>query len=164
MGRGTFRVVPEGILALARARRGFTLAELLVVMAISGLIVATSTPWMITYWRSATTRAAAQELAAGLNRGRQLAISLNQSVCIEVAATRYRYRTGGCTGTIWTGLGTGANGVFPMANNVTVASNANPVFDYLGAATPAATFTVTNPQGGGTRTVVVAASGRVQIQ
>jgi len=133
-------------------------------MAILGIIAATSTPWMITYWRSATLRAAAEELTAGLNRARHLAISQNQSVCVEVTGGQYRFRVGGCGAAFWTGAGTGTNGFFALANRVTVAANANPVFDYLGAATPAATLTVTNPQGGATRNVVVSASGRVQIQ
>ena len=144
--------------------KGFTLAELLVVMAILAVVAATSTPWLITYWRSATLRAAAEELAAGLNRGRQLAISQNKSVCVEVSGTRYRYRLTDCGGTIWTGPGTDASGFYRLANNVTLATPPNnPVFTYLGAAT-GATLTVTNPQGGATRNVVVSVSGRVQIQ
>lgn len=137
--------------------------ELLVVVAILGLVAAASTPWLISYWRSATTKAAAQELAAALNRGRQLAIAQNQGVCVEVVGGQYRYRLNGCGGPIWTGVGTTANGFFTLANNVTVTANANPVFNYLGAAVPAATFTVANPAGGPARTVVVSASGRVQI-
>ena len=154
-------MVSENVFALAR--RGFTAAELLVVMAIIGIITAASTPWMITYWRSATLRAAAEELAAGLNRARQLAIAQNQSVCVEVVTGRYRSRLNGCGGTPWTEPGTDANGFHRLANNVALATNANPVFDYLGAAI-GATFTVTNPQGGATRNVVVSVSGRVQIQ
>jgi Tfp pilus assembly protein FimT len=140
------------------------MVELVVVLAIAGIVAATSVPWMITYWRSATLRAAAEELAAGLNRARQLAISQNQSVCVEVTGGQYRLRVGGCAAAVWTGLGTGTNGFFTLTNRVTVATNANPVFDYLGAVVPAATLTVTNPQGGATRNVVVSASGRVQIQ
>jgi type II secretion system protein H len=155
-------VVLEHVLALALGRRGFTAAELLVVIAIVGIIAATSTPWLITYWRVATTKAAAQELAAGLNRARQLAIAQNQGVCVEVAGGRYRFRINGCGGAIWT-AGAGPNGFFTLANNVLVTANANPVFDYLGAAVPAATFIVANPAGGPTRSVVVSASGRIQI-
>ena len=150
-------------------RRGFSLSELMVVMAIVGLIAITSTPWLITYWSSATLRAAAEELAAGLNRGRQLAIAQGRSVCVEIVSGQYRYRTsppgGGsaCTSVdIWSGPGAGANGFFRLANNVTFTANANPVFDYLGAAT-GATFTVTPPQGATTLKVVVSVSGRVQI-
>ena len=93
-------MVSENVFALAR--RGFTAAELLVVMAIIGIITATSTPWMITYWRSATLRAAAEELASGLNRARQLAIAQNQSVCVEVVTGQYRSRLNGCGGTMCT--------------------------------------------------------------
>ena len=76
---------------------------------------------------------------------------------------QYRYRIGGCGGVIWIGPGAGPNGFFTLANNVTLATNANPVFDYLGAGV-GATLTVTNPQGGATRNVVISVSGRVQIQ
>jgi MSHA pilin protein MshC len=155
-------VVSQRVLVLDH--RGFTVVELLVVLAIAGIVAATSVPWMITYWRSATLRAAAEELATGLNRARQLAISQNRSVCVEVTGGQYRLRVGGCTAAVWTGLGTGTNGFFTLTNRATVAANANPVFDYLGAAVPAATLTVTNPQGEATRNVVVSASGRVQIQ
>jgi Tfp pilus assembly protein FimT len=135
----------------------------MVVMAITGIVAAASVPWLITYWRAATTKAAAEELAAGLNSARQLAIAKAQSVCVEVSGGKYRFRTGGCSGTIWTGTGTGANGFFALANQATLTANANPVFDYLGAATPAATFTITSAQGGTSLKVVVSGSGRVRI-
>ena len=157
-------MVSERILSIGLSRRGFTGAELLVVMAIVGIIAATSVPWMITYWRAASLRAGAEELAAGLNRGRQLAISQSRNVCVQVVGNRYRYRLNDCAGTVWTAGGTDANGYYGMSNNMTIATNQNPIFGYLGATNPGATFTVTNPQGGGTLNVVVSASGRVQIQ
>ena len=132
-------------------------------MAIVGLATATSVPWMITYWRSATLRGAAEELAAGLNSGRQLAVSQAQRVCVQVTNNQYRYVLNGCGGTVWTGPGADANGYFRVANNVGVTTNVNPVFDYLGAANPGATLTVTNPQDGGTLSVVVSVAGRVRV-
>ena len=146
-------------------RRGFSVIELLVVVGITGLITASSLPWMLTYWRSAALRAGAEELAAGLNNGRQLAISQAQRVCVEVVNNQYRYRLTGCGGAAWIGPGTLANGFFAMSNNIGIAANANvnPVFDYLGAANPGATITVTNPQGGVALSVVVSVAGRVRI-
>ncbi len=132
-------------------------------MAIVGILAATSVPWMITYWRSATLKAGAEELAAGLNRGRQLAISQSRNVCVEVVNTRYRYRLNDCAGTTWPGPGTDGTGFYRMTNNISVTTNQNPIFGYLGAANPGATFTVTNPQGGATLSVVVSVSGRVRI-
>lgn len=156
-------MVLANVFAVAPTRRGFTLAELLVVMSIVGALAAATTPWLITYWRAATTKAAAEELAAGLNSARQLAVAKAESVCVEVSGGKYRFLTGGCGSTqFWAGPGTGANGFFALANKATVTKNANPVFDYLGAAT-GATLTVTNPQGGAPLKVVVSVSGRVQI-
>ena len=154
-------MVPQRVLVLDR--RAFSTVELLVVMAILGVVAAASMPSMIGYWRGATLRGRAEELAAGLNSGRQLAISQAQRVCVEVANNRYRYRLTGCGGAAWTGPGTDANGYFGMANNMGVTTNANPVFDYLGAANPGATLTVTNPQDGATLSVVVSVAGRVRI-
>lgn len=150
---------------------GFTAAELLVVIAILGIIAVVSVPTLITYFQASTLKASAEELAAALNRGRQLAITQNRNVCVEVSANQYRYRVGtdiNCSGgTVWQGPGAGTNGFFRLANNVNLTANSNPVFTYLGAAT-GATLTVTYvDQSGGTgqsKNVVVAASGRIQIQ
>ena len=153
-------------------RRGFTAVELIVVMAIIGVITAISIPNLITYYQASTLKAAAQELASALNRARQLAITQNRNVCVQIVGNQYRYMVGtdiNCNGgTIWQGLGTGAGGFFRLANNANLATNANPVFNYLGAAATAGTLTVTyvNQSGqiGLSRNVVVSVSGRIQIQ
>lgn len=144
--------------------RGFTVAELLVVMGILAAVTLSASPWLISAWRAATTRAAAQELATGLSAARQLAIAKAQSVCVEIAAGNYRYRLGGCAGPVWMGPGTGPNGFFRLSSGATVAANANPVFDDLGAATPAATLTVASAQGAEARTITVSGSGRIHVQ
>jgi Tfp pilus assembly protein FimT len=136
---------------------------MLAVFGILAVVTAASVPSMMSYWRGATLRAAAEELAAALNNGRQLAISRAQRVCVQVTNNQYRYLLNGCAGTVWTGPDTDVNGYFSMANNVGVTTNANPVFDYLGAANPGATLTVTNPPGGATLTVAVSVAGRVRI-
>ncbi len=164
-------MVSERVLPVRLTARGFTAAELLVVIAIVGIIAATSVPWMITYWRAATLRAGAEEVAAALNRGRQLAITQGQRVCVEVVGSRYRYRIApvagnACLGTPWTGPGTDGTGFFSMTNSVALTTNVNPVFDYLGAANPGATMSVTNTgtaADGTTLNIVVSASGRVRI-
>ena len=142
--------------------------EMVVTMSIIAFVTAMAMPSLLTYWRSATLRGAAEELATGLNRGRHLAIAQGQRACVEVVTSQYRYRmspaAGGnaCDGAIWAGPGADANGFFRLANSATFTANANPVFDYLGAAT-GATFTVTAPQIATTLKVVVSVSGRVQI-
>ena len=145
---------------------GFSLTELIVVVAMIGILAVLAGPQFMSYWRTSATAAAASELATVVSRARQLAIAGNQNYCAEVSGTSVRYRQGSnptCTaGNIWTGTGTDNNGLVSISNNMSV-SGGPVVFTSLGAATLAGTFTVTNPNGG-TRNVVVAASGRVTVQ
>jgi Tfp pilus assembly protein FimT len=156
-------VVPERILRIDA--RGIGLAELLVTLAVLGVTAAVAMPSLITYWRSATLSAGAQELQAVLNSARQLAIRQNTSVCVERTGAHVRFRVGGCGGAAWTGGGTDGNGWMRLANGVEITnSTANVVFSFLGAANPAGTYTVRNPiDAAQTLTVTVAASGRVTI-
>jgi prepilin-type N-terminal cleavage/methylation domain-containing protein len=154
-----------------RDAAGFSLAELMVAIAIAGIIMAVGLPSLWTYLRTATMRAGAEEMVTTLNGGRQLAIRSNTTVCVTHDNTRVQLRVGGCAGTIWTGPGTDAAGNITLANGLRAGGTQNFCYNYLGAgaANPApcvnnATFTVTNPAGGATMNVVVAATGRVRIQ
>jgi type II secretion system protein H len=142
---------------------GFSLPEILVVLVIIGIMALISVPFFLTYYQSARLKAAAEEMAAFLNQGRQLAIRENQNVCVQVGATQLQYRLGGCAGAAWVGAGTDGAGNITIPGGITFAATANPVFSYLGAAAPAASYTLTNPETGRTLTVAVAASGRVSI-
>src|SRR5207302_4812163 len=143
-------------------RRGFTLTELLVLVAVIGIITTVSAPAFVSYWRSATLKGGAQELATILNRGRSLAIAQNTTLCVSQSASKVRFLTGGCAGTVWTGPGTDGNGWFTLQNRITVSSaTANVIFNYLGAATTAGSYTVQNPVNNAAMTVTVALSGRV---
>jgi prepilin-type N-terminal cleavage/methylation domain-containing protein len=144
--------------------RGFTLTELLVLVAVIGIITTVSAPAFVSYWRSATLKGGAQELATILNRGRSLAIAQNTTLCVSQSASKVRFLTGGCAGTVWTGPGTDGNGWFTLQNSITVSSaTANVIFNYLGAANAAATYTVQNPVDNATLSVNVALAGRVTI-
>src|SRR5262249_57766745 len=86
----------DGRIRRMKARGGFTLVELMVVLAIGSVLAALVTPALASYARTATLQAAARELATSINLGRQLAIARNTSVCVEVASpTQLRLRTGG---------------------------------------------------------------------
>jgi len=156
---------------VTRHEAGFSLVELIVVVAMIGVLAVLAGPQFMSYWRTAATSAAATELATVVNRARQLAISGNQLVCAQINGTSLQYRSNtnaGCTvGTIWTGTGTDGNGLIRLSNNMQASGGQGlctcVVFTQLGAAVTAGTFTVTNPNGG-TRNVVVAASGRVTVQ
>jgi prepilin-type N-terminal cleavage/methylation domain-containing protein len=145
-------------------RRGFTLTELLVLVAVIGIITTVSAPAFVSYWRSAALKGGAQELATILNRGRSLAIAQNTTVCVNQSASKVQFLTGGCGGTVWKGPGTDGNGWFTLQNTITVSTTtANVIFNYLGAANAAATYTVRNPLNQATLSVNVSLSGRVTI-
>src|SRR5439155_25125591 len=95
--------------------RGFSLAELSMVAAMIGLLAVLATPTFLSYWMSSTLGAGAGELAAAVNLGRQVAISRNTTVCVQVSGTSVVMRTGGCGGRLWMGSGTGGSGVIRPA-------------------------------------------------
>ena len=139
------------------------MGELVLVMAIVGILTALATPLFITYYQASRLRVAAEEVAAFLNQGRQLGIRENVGVCVHITSTAMHFHMGSCAGTTWVGAGTDAAGNVQVPEGITLTTTANPVFNYLGTATPAATYTVTNPQDGHTLRVSVAASGRISI-
>jgi Tfp pilus assembly protein FimT len=147
----------------AQSQAGFSLAELTVLLAVIGALFSLSLPAFITYYQSAQVRAAAAGVAAYVNQGRQLAIQLNCSVAVQIAATTITYaRQANCqVPGVWTGAGTNSAGNIPAPDGITLAASATPVFNNLGAAAPAATLTVTN--GTSSLSVLVSASGRVAV-
>src|SRR5256885_8993559 len=99
-----------------------------------------------------------------LNRGRSIAISQNTTLCVKQSVPKVQFLTGGCAGTVWTGPGTDGGGWFPLQNSIPVPSaTANVIFNYLGAAATAGSYTVQNPVNNAAMTVTVALSGRVTI-
>ena len=142
---------------------GYSAVELTVIVAVIGVLMAASAPFFLSYLRTSALRGGAEEMAAVLNRARQIAIRDNTSLCVTNDGTRVRFRIATCAGTVWTGPGTDATGFVSLANNVTVASAQNVVCTYMGTATTPGTYTVTNPRDGRTMTVAVTAAGRVSI-
>ena len=154
-------MVSERIRRLSAA--GFGLAELAVTLALVAVVAALSAPSLIALWRAATLRAACDELAAAISLGRQLAISRNAPVCIAVVGSDVRFEgpgAGACSGVPLPGVAP----VRLASGLVVSAVGAGVVFTGLGSATPGGRYTVVNLADSGTRSVVVAASGRVSIQ
>ena len=142
---------------------GSSIGELALVLAVVGILTVLATPLFLTYYQASRLRVAAEEIAAFLNQGRQLAIRQNGSVCVHITPTAMHYHQGSCAGAVWTGAGTDAAGNLKAPVGVTLTTTANPIFNYLGAPTPGATYTVTNTQTASTLRVFVAASGRISI-
>ncbi len=147
-----------------RAEAGYSVTELALVMAIVGILAALALPSFLTYYQASTLRVAAEEVAAFVNQGRQLGIRENAGVCVHITSTALQYFLGNsCSGAAWVGPGTDSDGSVKIAQGITLSTNADPVFSYLGAANPGATITVTNSQDGQAVHVTVAPSGRVSI-
>jgi prepilin-type N-terminal cleavage/methylation domain-containing protein len=145
--------------------RGFSLTELIVVIGLIGVLSLLAVPSLLSYWQTSTLSAGADQLAAVMNRARQLAIRSNTSVCVERTGNNVRLRTVNCAGTIWTGIGADSAGLIQMANNLQVsAATANAIFTNVGGASTVGVYTVRDPQTTRTRTVTVSSSGQVTIQ
>lgn len=143
-------------------RAGFSLAELLVMMAVVGILFAMAVPFFVSYYQAAVLRSGVQDVITLINQARELAIKQNDTVCVELpTTTQIHYRLSGCAGTVWVGPGTDAAGNISLPAGFTMTASANPVFSYLGSALPAATYTLTNTTTGATLTVSVALTGRV---
>jgi len=145
---------------------GFSLVELVVVLAVTGTLAVLAAPTLLRYWDSWSLQAAARELASTINLGRQLAITTRSPVCVDVNSTGLRFRIGGCAGAPWTGSVTDASGTIHVSDPTTIAisSNGRLVFTTLGAASPAATYTVRHARTQASRTVIVAGSGRISVE
>src|SRR5207247_11469311 len=107
--------------------------------------------------------AAAACVAAPVNVGSLSASADEVPVCIAAAGADVRFE-GGRAGTC-SGVGLPGAAAVRLASGLVVGTVGPPVvFTGLGAAAPAGRYVVVNPADGGTRSVVVAASGRVRIQ
>ena len=145
-------------------KQGFTLAELVVICAVIGILATIAVPTFVNALQTMRSRGAIAEMKTGLNRAKQLAITSRQNICVQtVAGAGYRFLQGGCAGGAWIGPGTTAAGNVRLSNNVVLTNGgAAPVFTPLGTVTNGAnsTFTLAPPVGPAL-TVTVTPAGRI---
>ena len=155
---------PEGGARQARLvwQAGFTLTELVVFVAIVGLLAVMTVPFFVSYYQAAAARADVQTVISIFNQARELAIKQNGRVCLTVPDNSHiLLRLSNCAGIVWVGTGTDAVGNITLPPGFAI-SPPNPVtFDYLGAAGAAQTYTMTNLTTGGSMTISIGLTGRV---
>lgn len=76
-------------------QRGFTLLEILVVMALMGLMYALVPPLISTSGSTTELRAAARQLAAGLRKARGHAVVSHRDATLTVDVERHRFQVTG---------------------------------------------------------------------
>src|SRR6185503_1058625 len=90
---------------------GFTLAELIMVIAVIGILAVMAVPSFLRYYHAAGLKSGAQQVVALVNQARELAIKEDRNVCVTLpSATQMNYRLGTCAGSAWVGAGTDAAG------------------------------------------------------
>jgi len=135
------------------------LIELMIVIAIIGIVSAIAAPNFTTYMAERRLSGAARMVMSDLMNARMLAVSQNRNVRVTFSTTSYTYDATGTspiTKNIQTGFG---------YHDVTLSSNTNPEFMPNGAVLAATNGTVTLSNTTGLKKEVITSSaGRVRIK
>jgi prepilin-type N-terminal cleavage/methylation domain-containing protein len=144
---------------------GYSLVELIITVAMISIVSSFAIPQVFNYYRTAKVRAAAQNVSAILNQGRQLAIKSNlTTVATCITTTTITFRQTNCAGATIPVVGlTGSGNSIRLPEGINLTTTGTATFTNLGAAAPGAIYTVTDPVSTRTMTVSVAASGRITI-
>ena len=149
---------------MKKRQAGFSLVELMLVVAIIGIMTAIATPMFLSYYQGARLRVAAEQVATFLNQGRQMAITQNGLVCVHITSTAMHYHPGNCASPAWIGPGTDSAGNTPAPEGITLSPiDATVTFNYLGGSTAGTTLTLLLTPSNKRVSVAVALSGRVNI-
>jgi Tfp pilus assembly protein FimT len=150
---------------------GFTVAELLVLVAVISILSAIGFPLYLSYSRAQETDGAARTIVVSMNQARQLAVMRGTSFSIETQTNpnnRMRFCSGivvPCPGgQVYTGPGTDASGWRRLENSSRITVAPTITFSSLGAATAAGALRVQNSTATGSLDVCVSPSGRIRIQ
>ena len=149
-GRGPFR------------EAGFSITELVVFIALVGVLFVMTVPFFLSYYQAAAARADVQQVMTLFNQARELAIRQNDTVCVTLPNNgQMVLLLGSCAGDAWTGAGTDVTGNINLPQGFTIGPLNNVTFNYLGAAGAATIYTMTSSTTGRTMTISIALTGRV---
>jgi len=150
---------------------GFTVVELVVLVAVISILCAIGFPLYLSYSRAQETDSAARVVVVALNQARQLAVTRGISFSIETQTNpnnRMRFCSGTAVpcpgGQVYTGAETDANGWRKLENSSRFTAGPTITFSSLGAATVSGIITVQNSSATGSLDVCVSPSGRIKAQ
>lgn len=150
---------------------GFTLVELMIVIAVMGIMTAIAIPSYQTFMAQRRLNGAAREIMSNLMAARMQAISQNNEFRVFFPGSHSGALPGdrqyqildddNNNGEIDTGEAVQTKDIQSTYYDVTMASNNNPKFSPKGTATNLATITLSNSRG--SKQVSIAITGRVRI-
>jgi Tfp pilus assembly protein FimT len=149
---------------------GFSVVELVVLIAVIGVLSAIGFPLYLSYARAQETDSAARVIVVALNQARQLAVTRGVSFSAESQThpnNRMRFCSGlvvPCPGgNVFTGAETDGNGWRTLENSSRITLGPAITFSSLGAATAAGRLRVQNSSATGSLDVCVSPSGRIRV-
>lgn len=114
-----------------KTNKGFTVAELMIVLVIIGVLASISTPYFLEYLKNQRLNGATRELYSALMNARMQAVSENRKIIVEIVSNhQYRFvRDINGNEVIDAGDVTGATtDIHPAYPDITFSANFNPVF------------------------------------
>ena len=153
------------------ASAGFTVVELVVLVAVISILSAIGFPLYLSYSRAQETDGAARTIVVGMNEARQLAVTRGTSFSAETQ-TNPNNRVRFCSGTVvpcpsgqvYVGNGSDANGWRTLENSSRITLGPTITFSSLGAATAAGVLRVQNSSATGSLDICVRPSGSIKVQ
>lgn len=138
-------------------RRAFTLLELVLVLALAGILLAIAVPPLIGALDRIEVAAAAAHLAAAHQRARIMAVTRSQVIILSINASSLSIRPRNMAAALWSEPG-------PAASGVSLASPTQHfTFSPEGFSLGLSNATMQLSRGAAVRTVVVSRLGRVRV-
>ena len=157
------------MIIVTQKKAGFTLIELMIVIAIMAILAGIAAPNFQTYMAQRRLNGAARQVMTDLMAARMKAVSMNQKVKVSFGSnhTYQIWNDADGNGTVADNEGDDVErGIHPDYHDVTFSASANPIFNPRGTASfSPSSFgaTITLGSSSGSKDVEVYLTGRIKI-